>query len=314
MHSLTGRRSLGDQGGKEEAMEFIRKKGMEAMEVVERGGVPFLVFPKLSAAEGVVHGFSTRQGGVSRGIFSSMNLSFTRGDEEECVRENYARLGKAVGFDCGRLVLSDQTHTANIRVVTEEDAGKGFVRPKDYVDVDGLVTNVPGLTLATFYADCVPLLLVDPVHKAVGLSHSGWKGTVKRIGKRTVEVMQERYGSRPEDLLAAIGPSICQDCYEVSKDVIQQFQETFMPPQWEEIFYQKPNGKYQLNLWKANELIFREAGLKNSQIVTTDLCTCCNPKLLFSHRASKGKRGNLGAFLMLKGEMDDGAAGMKNAF
>ena len=93
-------------------------------------------------AEGVVHGFSTRQGGVSRGIFSSMNLSFTRGDEEECVRENYARLGKAVGFDCGRLVLSDQTHTANIRVVTEEDAGKGFVRPKDYVDVDGLVTNV----------------------------------------------------------------------------------------------------------------------------------------------------------------------------
>lgn len=87
-----------------------------------------------------------------------------------------------------------------------------------------------------------------------------------------------------------------------------------MPPQWEEIFYQKPNGKYQLNLWKANELIFREAGLKNSQIVTTDLCTCCNPKLLFSHRASKGKRGNLGAFLMLKGEMDDGADGMKNAF
>ncbi len=281
-------------------MEFVRKNKGAAMKVVEREGVPFLVFPGLDETEAVIHGFSTRMGGVSEGMFSSMNLSFARGDEEGRVRENFARLGRAMGLDCRNLVFSDQTHTSNVRVVTEADRGKGFVREKDYRDVDGLVTNVPGLVLAAFYADCVPLFLVDPVHRAVGLSHSGWKGTVGKIGKRTVELMKEQYGTRPEDLTAAIGPSICQDCYEVSEDVIGQFQEAFEKTYWKEIFYEKPDGKYQLNLWRANELIFREAGLLPERILTTDLCTCCNAKLLFSHRASKGKRGNLGAFLMLK--------------
>lgn len=281
-------------------MNFIRKKGMTAMEIVEREGVPFLVFPGLDETKAVVHGFSTRMGGVSRGMFSSMNLSFSRGDEEEHVRENYARLGRAMGFDCRNLVFSDQTHTVNIRVVTEADRGKGFVSQKDYTDIDGLVTNVPGLVLAAFYADCVPLFLVDPVHRAVGLSHSGWRGTAGKIGKRTVEIMGEQYGTRPENLRAAIGPSICQDCYEVSEDVTEQFKAAFEEKYWKEIFYRKPDGKYQLNLWRANELIFREAGLLPEQIITTDLCTCCNPGLLFSHRASKGKRGNMGAFLMLK--------------
>lgn len=281
-------------------MEFVRKNKGVAMKVVEREGVPFLVFPGLDETEAVIHGFSTRMGGVSEGMFSSMNLSFARGDEEGRVRENFARLGRAMGLDCRNLVFSDQTHTSNVRVVTEADRGKGFVREKDYRDVDGLVTNVPGLVLAAFYADCVPLFLVDPVHRAVGLSHSGWKGTVGKIGKCTVELMKEQYGTRPEDLTAAIGPSICQDCYEVSEDVIGQFQEAFEKTYWKEIFYEKPDGKYQLNLWRANELIFREAGLLPERILTTDLCTCCNAKLLFSHRASQGKRGNLGAFLMLK--------------
>lgn len=280
-------------------MELIRKAGMEAMEVVEREGVPFLVFPRLREIKGVNHGFSTRLGGVSRGMFSSMNLSFTRGDEEAAVRENYTRIGKAVGFCCENLVFSDQTHTTNIRVVTEADRGKGYAAAKDYTDVDGMVTNIPGLTLATFYADCVPLFLVDPVHKAIGLSHSGWKGTVGKIGKRTIAVMKEQYGTQPQDLLAAIGPSICRDCYEVSEDVAEQFRAAFDKTHWEEIYDTKVNGKYQLDLWKANELIFQEAGLKPDQIVTADLCTCCNSKYLFSHRASHGKRGNLAAFLML---------------
>ena len=281
-------------------MLFIKKEGRSSTELREREGVPFLTFPKLSETEIVTHGFSTRLGGVSEGMFASMNLSFARGDEEIHVRENYQRLAKAVGFSCEDLVCSDQTHTTNVRIVTEEDRGKGYTRPKDYTDVDGLVTNVPGLVLATFYADCVPLFLVDPVHQAIGLSHSGWKGTVGKIGKRTVEVMGETYGTRPEDLVVAIGPSICQNCYEVSEDVIEQFQAAFAKELWPDLFYKKENGKYQLDLWRANELIFQEAGLKEEQIATTDICTCCNPEVLFSHRASKGKRGNLGAFLMLK--------------
>ncbi len=283
-----------------EQLKWKKTKGRPQTKLEEREGVPFLMFPALEETGIVVHGFSTRLGGISEGIFSTMNVSFTRGDREEAVRENYRRLGRAIGFSCEDLVCSDQTHTTNLRVVTEEDRGKGFTRPKDYRDVDGLVTDVPGLVLATFYADCVPLYLVDPVRRCIGLSHAGWRGTVGKIGKKTVELMKEQYGSCPENLRAAIGPSICQDCYEVSEDVIEQFRGAFEERFWPELFYAKENGRYQLNLWRANELGFLEAGLRPEQIAVTDICTCCNPEFLFSHRASHGKRGNLGAFLMLK--------------
>ena len=281
-------------------INWKKAEGRSEAELREQAGVPFFVFPSIEKTGAVVHGFSTRLGGVSEGIFSSMNVSFTRGDREEAVRENYRRLGAAMGFSCENLVCSDQTHTVNLRVVTEEDRGKGFVRPKDYTDIDGLVTDVPGLVLAAFYADCVPLYLVDPVRRCIGLSHAGWRGTVGKIGKKTVELMREQYGSRPEDLVAAIGPSICQSCYEVSKDVIEKFQEAFDERFWPELFYEKGGGKYQLNLWRANELGFLEAGVRAERIAAAGVCTCCNPELLFSHRASRGRRGNLGAFLMLK--------------
>lgn len=281
-------------------MKLTRKGGVPVMELEERNSVPFFVFPRLRETGIVTHGFSTRLGGVSEGDCSTMNLSFTRGDREEAVRENYSRLASAVGFSCEDLVFSDQTHTTNIRTATEADRGKGFTCARDYTDIDGLVTNVPGLVLATFYADCVPLYFVDPVHCAIGLSHSGWRGTAGKMGKCTVERMTEEYGTRPSDLIAAVGPSICQDCYEVSEEVIEEFRAAFDEKLWRELFYRKPDGKYQLNLWKANEAVLLEAGIPREQIVVTDVCTCCNPNLLFSHRASKGRRGNLGAFLMLR--------------
>lgn len=274
-----------------------RKRETPVCNIREKGGVTFLTFPNLEKESGFVHGFSTRLGGVSEGCLASMNLGFLRGDDPQNVRENFRRMAKAVGFDVENLVFTDQTHTANVRIVTREDCGKGFARPLDYQNVDGLITNEPGLILTTFYADCVPLYLVDPVKRAVGLSHSGWRGTVGKIGKATAEKMREAFGSRPEDLLAAIGPSICQDCYEVSEDVILEFRENFPRKYHSELFYQKADGKYQLNLWRANELIFEEAGIPASRICTTDLCTCCNYEMLFSHRASHGKRGSLAAFL-----------------
>lgn len=275
-------------------------QNLPQMNIHNKNGVTYLTYPAFDSLEGIMHGFSTRLGGVSTGIYSTMNLSFTRGDEESLVRENFRRIGDAIGFLPENLVTSDQTHTANVRLVTEEDRGKGFTRPRDYQDIDGMVTNVPGLVLSTFYADCVPLYFVDPVHKAVGLSHSGWRGTASRIGKVTVEKMAREFGSEPEDILAAIGPSICQDCYEVSEDVADQFKKTFDEKYWPEIFYKKPDGKYQLNLWQANRRILMEAGVKEEHISMPNLCTCCNPDLMFSHRASHGKRGNLGAFLGLK--------------
>ena len=166
--------------------------------------------------------------------------------------------------------------------------------------MDGLVTNIPGICLTTFYADCVPLFFVDPVKRVIGLSHSGWRGTVGKIGKSTVEKMQEEYGSNPKDILAAIGPSICQDCYEVSEDVIEEFKKAFDGEQWRDLFYRKENGKYQLNLWKANEYVFLEAGIQKEHMAVSNVCTCCNDEVFFSHRASCGRRGNLAAFLTIR--------------
>lgn len=258
---------------------------------------PYLEYPMFRETGIVKHGFSTRIGGVSKGCFSSLNLSFTRGDEEEAVRENFRRIGSAMGIRCEDMVFTHQTHTTNVRVVTEADKGCGIVKPRTYSDVDGLVTDIPGICLVTFYADCVPLYFVDPVKKVIGLSHSGWRGTIGKIGKVTVETMCREFKSRPEDILAAVGPSICQDCYEVSEDVIEEFKMAFHSRHWQSLFYKKENGKYQLNLWEANRIIFMEAGVLPENIHMPDLCTCCNPDFLFSHRASGGKRGNLAAFL-----------------
>lgn len=270
------------------------------MNVKNNKDVTFLTYPAYEEMNWLVHGFSTRFGGVSRGIYSSMNLSFTRGDEESCVKENYRRISDAMGLDMNSIVTSDQTHTNNVRKVTEKDRGKGIVIPRDYTDTDGMITNVPGLVLATFYADCVPLYFADPANHAIGLSHSGWRGTVQKIGAVTIEKMSEEYGSNPKDLKVAIGPSICQECYEVSEDVIEEFEKVFDKKYRNRLFYRKENGKYQLNLWMANKIIFLEAGIPEENISMPNLCTCCNPEFLFSHRASHGKRGNLGAFLGIR--------------
>ena len=262
--------------------------------------VPYLEYPMLKDTGIVRHGFSTRLGGVSEGYYASMNLSFDRGDRKEAVAENFRRIGEALGVRCEDMVLSRQTHTTNVRIVTDADRGKGITRERDYTDVDGLVTNVPGICLVTSYADCVPLFFVDSVKKVIGLSHSGWRGTVGKIGRKTVELMHERFGSDPADILAAVGPSVCMDCYEVSSDVIEKFKEAFPENCWEQLFYEKPDGKYQLDLWKANELIFLESGILPEHIAVTNVCTHCNSDILYSHRAAGDKRGNLCAFLALK--------------
>lgn len=257
-------------------------------------GVPFLSYPLLENTGIVNHGFSTRLGGVSTGHCATMNISTTRGDAPEAIIENKKRIAAAIGVDVDSMTFTHQTHTTNVAVVREEDRGGRFM------ETDGMITNVPGICLVTFYADCVPLYFVDPVHKAIGISHSGWRGTVGKMGKVTVEKMRKEYGTNPEDVIAAIGPSICQDCYEVSEDVIVEFKNNFDENLWDELFYQKENGKYQLNLWKANEAVFLEAGIRKENIAVTNVCTHCNPDILFSHRTSGFNRGNLSAFLALK--------------
>lgn len=281
-------------------MDWYRHKSDRQVCVNQEGSLVYLTFPILEETGAVKHLFSTRMGGVSEGIYSSMNLSYTRGDKKEAVDENFRRIAAALGCSVEDMVCSDQTHTTNLRIVGRADGGKGITRARDYSDVDGLLTDEPGVYLATFFADCVPLYFVDTKRKAIALAHSGWRGTVARMGRCVVEKMREAYGTDPADLVAAVGPSICQTCYEVSEDVAAAFAAAFAKPgQEREILLAKGGGKYQLDLWRANEIVLTEAGIPEENIQATDLCTCHNARYLFSHRASHGQRGNLGAFLGL---------------
>lgn len=281
-------------------MQLVRKNSNEPMEVHEYQQIKYLTFPLLNKVGMVRHLFSTREGGVSKGIFASMNLSYTRGDEKESVDENFRRIAEIFGTTPDRIVCSRQTHTTNVRLVTEEDCGKGVVYPADYEDVDGLITNQPGILLCTSYADCVPLYFVDVKNRAIGLAHSGWRGTAAGMGAVMLKRMREAFGTMPGDVLAAIGPSICRDCYQVGEEVAEAFRKSF-PDDWEELLTKgEEKGKYQLDLWEANRRILLHGGVLPEHIAVTDLCTCCNGDFLFSHRASQGKRGNLGAFLELR--------------
>ena len=267
----------------------------------QEGEVPYFYYPLLENTGMVRHGFSTRLGGVSSGEFESMNFNTTRGDSLDHVEENFRRFCGAIGCDWDLAVMSHQTHTVNVEKVTADMVTKGrsFWEKKPFTHVDGLVTDVPGAVLITSYADCVPLYFLDSVKKVIGLSHSGWRGTVERMGAVTVAKMQKEYGCDPADILACIGPSICQDCYEIGPEVAEEFYKAFTEEEAEQILVKNQTGRYQLDLWKANALILEGAGIRREHMAITNVCTCCNPDLLFSHRYTKGKRGNLSAFLSL---------------
>lgn len=280
-------------------MELIRKKGIDIPVVQRYGEMEYLQYPALAETGVVEHLFTTRLGGVSEGYLGTMNVSYSRGDVKENVDENFRRVATILNGSFSDFVFTQQTHTDNIRIVTEEDRGKGTAKALEYSDIDGILTNQKGLILSAFFADCVPLFFVDRSKKVIGLAHSGWKGTVLSIGAKMIDRMVSEFCCDKEDIITAIGPSICQDCYEISEDVAEQFIKAY--PDWEkDILIHKGNGKYQLDLWKCNALILEKAGIAKERIHCTNLCTCCNPEYLFSHRASKGMRGNLGAFLKLK--------------
>ena len=229
-------------------------------------------------------------------------MLFRSDDEPDYVWSNYRNICKAMEIDVESIVFSDQVHDTKICCVTKNDTVGEQLEEKKLVGMDGLITKEPGVTLVTSYADCVPLFFVDVKKKAIGLSHSGWKGTVGRIGAKTVQAMKKEFDTDPEDLIAVIGPSICQDCYEVSKDVAIQFESEFLTEQIDSLLIKKENEKYQLDLWRANQIILKEAGIPETNISVAGICTCCNNGLLFSHRASHGMRGNLNGFLQIRQE------------
>lgn len=260
--------------------------------------VPYLTYNSLSEINFINHAFSTRLGGVSEGEFTSMNMAFNRGDNPENVTENYKRICKSAGFDFDSLTASAQDHNTFVRAVTSENKGVGIYKPRDLQSVDALVTNEKGVTLVTYYADCTPLFFVDIKQKAIGLAHAGWRGTVGRIGEKVVKKMTELYGTNPADIIAAIGPAISVCCYEVDKPCADNFY-ALSDLDSSRFVFPKDNGKYMIDLLETNRQILVAAGVKNENITVSDVCTNCNCELLWSHRATKGKRGTMSAFMCI---------------
>lgn len=244
-------------------------------------------------AEGITvpHCFTTRLGGVSTGSQASLNLAIGRGDSEANVRENLRILTEALDMDMDKLVLTRQIHSDIVRVVTEADCNGPFHR--NYPECDALVTNTPGVSLLVFTADCTPLLFHDPVTGAVGAAHAGWRGTAQNIGAKTVDAMVRSFGSRPEDIRAAIGPNIGFCHFETDGDVPQAMLKTFGPEV--QPYIRKAGEKYFLDLKAINALALRRAGLQHIEL--SDSCTMCSPDIFWSHRVTRGDRGSQGAII-----------------
>lgn len=278
------------------------------VEVIENE-TPFLSFRKYNDIPFIRHCFTTKEGGVSKDIFESLNLSFSRGDDYEAVKQNYINICNSCGFNVRNIVMSDQVHKTTVLQITKEvlsELDKDDFTKRKLNCVDGMVTNLKDVPLFTYYADCVPLYFVDVNKKAVGLSHSGWRGTSGLMGLKTVQKMVECFDTDTQDLICAIGPSICQECYEVSQDVIDEITDSFLSngiitrmDDFIDIYYKKTNGKYQLDLWQANKKVLLKAGVLPENIIISNICTCHNKEVLFSHRATNGKRGNLAAAISI---------------
>lgn len=273
----------------------------DVMRLNRSSETPYLTYKLFDNISFINHAFSTRLGGVSGGEFESMNLSFGRGDSDENVTENYRRLCSSAGFEFDSLTASAQDHHTFVRCVTKNDCGVGIFRPKDILSVDALVTNEPGVTLVTYYADCTPLFFVDVKRHVIALAHAGWRGTVGRIGAEVIKTMSNKYGSKAEDIKCAIGPAISKCCYEVDEDCCKNF-KAMTDLDRSRFIFPKENGKYMLDLLETNRQIVMNVGVLEKNITISDICTCCNSELLWSHRATKGKRGGMAAFMCLKTE------------
>ncbi len=267
------------------------------LNIVKKGDLEYIQFPKLLKSGVVRHLFSTRHGGISEGDCAKMNLSFNRGENFKTVLNNYKIICEAEGINTEHLVLSHQTHTNNVICVTKNDCGTGITKPS-FCDVDGLITNQSGVALVTQYADCTPLLFCDPKRKVIATSHAGWRGTAKQIAKVTIEKMIKEYGCEAKDIIACIGPCILNCCYEVDLPVFSEF-EKIPYLILDKIFTFKENGKFMLDLVEANRQILINAGVSPDNIDANDICTCCNCEDLHSHRATNGRRGNLAAIIEL---------------
>ncbi|MCL4514358.1 MAG: peptidoglycan editing factor PgeF [Firmicutes bacterium] len=272
------------------------------IEYSKRDGVIYLHFAEIDGLGLVTHAFSTRLGGVSKPPCDSLNLGYHVADDPEAVAENRRRFLAVLGINRAQLVTAEQVHGDRVAVVDEKLLEVGRQLPDALNPLlsatDAMVTAIPWMALAIFTADCVPILIVDPVRRAIGAAHAGWQGTVRKIAARTVRAMQDSFGTRPEDCLVALGPSIGPCCYEVDGRVMDRIHENFSAS--DRLATPRGGGKWLLDLWAANSRSLQETGVKEENLLTSGCCTGCQPGLFFSHRAEKGKSGRMAAIVMLK--------------
>ncbi len=262
------------------------------MKIIKQN-LTFYCSEQMNSIPGLVHGFSTRKGGVSTGAFSSLNFGLQ--DEEKAVSENYRLAMKALGIS--NLVMGHQQHTDTVKPVTMADSGRGLSLKSRFPEgVDGLTTNTPGLALGVLGADCPGILLCDPVSKSIGAAHSGWRGTVMKIGAKTMLQMKTLYDADPKTTFAVIGPSIGQCCFETGLEVAEEFQRAYGD------FYSKigkrVGDKAYLNLSAAICHDLEQTGIPKEQITVLPHCTMCENDTFFSHR--KGDKGRICGFILLK--------------
>ena len=251
-------------------------------------GVRYLTFDAFP--KNIAHAIFTRQGGLSPAPWDSLNVGGTVGDERGRVLENRYRAFRALGRDPRSMFDVWQVHSADV-VITQ---APHLSQPLEF-KADAILTDRLGVTLFMRFADCVPILLHDPQKGLIGIAHAGWQGTVKKIAKATVEAMQAAYGSNPADILAAVGPSIGPDHYEIDSDVIERVRATFDGDS--DALLPSHDGHVYFDLWAANRLTLEQAGV--GQVEVAGLCTACAPDDWYSHRAQKGKTGRFGALIAL---------------
>ena len=260
------------------------------MEKLLSGDFPFYRFRNLSAYPELMHF-------VSSGV---KNIGFSDRENPEIIQYNRRSLAKAAGFEVERLITARQVHSATVRIVTVEEAGRGALDRESRIPAtDALVTNQPGICLMVLSADCVPVLLFEPGKRVVAAVHAGWRGTAAEIVGVTVRVMQEHFGCDLQRVVAAIGPSIGKCCFEVGEEVARVFQQLF-PGNQAIVGLGKQPGKYQVDLWEANRKELLACGVKNENIEVAGMCSVCHPDLFFSYRREGERAGRFGAGIGMK--------------
>ena len=268
------------------------------MKLNKKGDLQYYTFENIEKTNIVKHCFSTKFGGVSSGCYESMNLAF-REDSRENVIKNYEIICSGIGLDYKNVVFASQIHDDKVYKVTKNDIGKGLLKESDIKGYDALITNEKDIVLVTFYADCVPIFIVDYKNRAIGMAHSGWRGTVKEIGVRTIEKMAKEYGSNPKDLIIGIAPSISKCCFQVGSEVVDVFKKE-LPFSKDFISDDTVKDKFKIDLQSIIKQSLINNGVLENNIEISGICTMCNSDTFFSHRVMGNNRGSLAGLISLK--------------